>query len=346
MRPFITHMKFAYPNALFAAIGNPFIEEKDISRIIESKDLSGFKDSLNNFKEYNIAGENTYEVQQSLDNNFIQTIKMIRKDSPKDMSDFYDAYLEKLDLFLIKNLIKNKLEDIPNKEIKLDEAILDSTKELLIKIKDAEKKDILDILKKYGFEKEITDVISQEKVDFFTLDNEINKQIISKFKKVKVPYKCEEGKQIFIKRMIDVINIKNLLRAKQLDYDIESCKKLFLGEGQEIALWKFKEMSEVDQVSQVISALEGTSYYNILKDNIENYNQEGSVQVLENALNGLFIKIITDISTKYFVSIGPTFRFLISKEYEIQNLKIIAKGIDEGLSSEFIKKFLVMEAKT
>jgi V/A-type H+-transporting ATPase subunit C len=339
-------MKFAYPNALFGAIGNPFVEEKDISRIVESKDLSGFKDTLNNLKEYNIEGENAFEVQQSLDNNLIQTIKMMKKDSPKEMDNFYDAYLEKLDLFFVKNILKNKLEDIPDEEIKLDEAILDSTKEIVLKIKDSEKKNIPDILKKYGFEKEIIDIISQEKVDFFTLDNEINKQIISKFKKVKVPYKCEEGKQIFIKRMIDVINIKNLLRAKQLDYDIETSKKLFLGEGEEIASWKFKEMSEVDQVSQVISALEGTSYYNILKDNIENYNQEGSVQVLENSLDELFLKIIRDISTKYFVSIGPTIRFLISKEYEIQNLKVVAKGVDEGLSSDFIRKFVIMETKT
>jgi vacuolar-type H+-ATPase subunit C/Vma6 len=139
MRPFITHMKFAYPNALFGAIGNPFVEEKDISRIVESKDLSGFKDSLNNLKYYNIEGENAFEVQQSLDNNLIQTIKMMRKDSPKEMGDFYNAYLEKLDLFFVKNILKNKLEDIPNEEIKLDEAILDSTKEIVLNIKDIEK---------------------------------------------------------------------------------------------------------------------------------------------------------------------------------------------------------------
>jgi V/A-type H+-transporting ATPase subunit C len=338
-------MKFAYPNALFGAIGNPFVEEKDISRIVESKDLFGFKESINNFKDYKIEGENAFEVQQSLDDHFIQTIKKMRKDSPKDMGDFYDAYLEKLDFYLVKNMLKNKLEGISNKDIKLDEATLDSTKEILLKIKDAEIKEISDILKEYGFEKEITDVISQEKVDFFTIDNEINKQIINKFKQVKVPYKCEEGIQIFIKRMIDVINIKNLLRAKQLGYDNESCKKLFLGEGQEIAPWKFKEMSEVDQVSQVISVLEGTSYYNILKDNIENYNKEDSVQILENALDGLFLKIIRDISTQYFISIGPTIRFLVSKEYEIQNLKAVAKGVDESLSSDIIKKFVVLEAK-
>jgi V/A-type H+-transporting ATPase subunit C len=213
------------------------------------------------------------------------------------------------------------------------------------KIKDAEKKDLPDILKKYGFEKEIIDIVSDEKTDFPTLDNEINKHIINKFRKVKVPNKCEQGKQVFINRMIDILNIKNILRAKQLGYDSDTSKKLSHGEGQEIAAWKFKEIAEADQVSQVISSLEGTSYYNVLKDNIEEYNKEESVQVLENALDSLFLKLVKDISLQYFVSIGPTIRFLVSKEFEIQNLKVIAKGIDESLSSEIISKFIVMEEK-
>ena len=94
-------MKFAYANALFEAIGNPFIEVKDLDRIVDSKDLSGFKESINNLKDYNIEGENTYEVQQSLDEHFIKTIEMMRKNSPKDMNTFYDTYLEKLDLYLV-----------------------------------------------------------------------------------------------------------------------------------------------------------------------------------------------------------------------------------------------------
>jgi V/A-type H+-transporting ATPase subunit C len=270
---------------------------------------------------------------------------IMRKDSPKDMSDFYDAYLRKLDLYLVKNVLKNKLEDTSIEDVKPDEAILETTRELLQKLKDAEKKDLPEILKKYGFEKEIIDAISGEKIDFFNLDNEINKYIISKFKQVKVPYKCEEGKRIFINRMMDILNIKNVLRAKKLGYDNDSCKKLFLGEGQEIAPWRFKDMAEVDQVSQVISALEGTSYYNVLKDNIEEYNKEDSVQVLENALDGLFLKLVRDISIQYFVSIGPTIQFLISKEFEVQNLKVIAKGVYESLPTDIINKFVVTEAK-
>ena len=168
--------------------------------------------------------------------------------------------------------------------------------------------------------------------------------IINRFKRVKVPYKCEQAKQKFVKNMIDIRNIKNILRAKQLDYAKESYEKLFLGAGQEIASWKFKEMADVDEISQVISSLEGTSYYGVLKDAIERYNTEGSVQVLENALDGLFLKLVADISTQNYVSIGPTIRFIVSKEFEIRNLKIIAKGIGENLPSEMIKSYLTWGA--
>ena len=144
--------------------------------------------------------------------------------------------------------------------------------------------------------------------------------------------------------MIDIRNIKNLLRAKQLGYDIESCKKLFIGDGHVIASWKYEELTEVDSVSQVISGLEGTSYYDVLKDSIEQYNKEGSVQILETALDSLFLKRVRDISMENYISIGPTIRFLVSKEFEISNLKIIAKGVDENLPSDTIKNYLVTEA--
>jgi len=343
-RSFSTYVKFVYPTAKFEAIGNPFIGEKELSRILDSKDLSGFKDSLNVLKDYNVDGENTYDLQRSLDDHFIQTIEMMRKDSSKKMDDFYDVYIGKLDIYLVKNELKNKLEGKKIEEVKVDEAILPSTRELLQKLIDAEKKDLPEILKDYGFEKEVIDAISEENIDFLTIDTAIDKHVLNRFKQVRVPHKCEQAKQKFVNSMIDILNIKNVLRAKQLGYEEASCKKLFLGDGQEIASWKFEEISEVDQVSQVISSLEGTSYYGVLKDAIEQYDKEGSVQVLENVLDGLFLKLVKDISVQNYINIGPTIRFLVSKEFEIKNLKIIAKGVGENLSSDIIKSFLIKEA--
>jgi V/A-type H+-transporting ATPase subunit C len=175
------------------------------------------------------------------------------------------------------------------------------------------------------------------------MDTKINKYIINRFKQTKVPYKCEDGKQKFVKTLIDLDIIKNILRGKQLGYDEKELKKLFIGEGREIALWKFNELTELETVSNVITNLEGTSYYDALKNNIEKYNQEKSVQVFETVLDETLLKIVREISTQNYTTIGPSIRFLVSKEFEIKNLKIIAKGVGENLSSDIIKSYLTME---
>lgn len=342
-RPFSTYVLFAYPNAKFEAIGNPFITEKDLNRFIDTKDLSDFKDALNVSKDYDLSGDNTYEVQQSLDDNLIQTIEMMQKDSSKKMNDFFDTYIEKLDIYLIKNTIKNKLNNKKIDEKIINKAILPTTKRLIQTIMGSEKQNMPEILKNYGFKKDVIKAVSEETIDFLKIDTTIDKYMINKFREIKVPYKCDNAKQKYVNTVIDIITIKNILRAKQLGYDEESCKKLFIAEGQEIASWKFKEMAELDSVPHVISSLEGTSYYDALKNVIEDYNKDKSVQVLENALDSHFLKLVEDISTKNYVTIGPTIRFIVSKEFEIENLKIIAKGVSEGLSLDIIKKFLVKE---
>ena len=342
-RPFSTYVKFVYPNAKFEAIGNPFIGDKELSSIIESRDLDAFKESLNTLKDYNIVGEDTYSVQKSLDDNFLQTIEMMRRDSSKKLDNFYDTYLEKIGIYLIKNQVKKILLDkIDNVEV--ENVALSSTKKLLDKLQDAGKENLPDILISYGFEKELAEAVTEEKPDLLKIDMIIDRYVIKKFEQVKVPYKCEQAKQNFVKRMIDILNIKNLIRAKQFGYDSDDSKKLFLGEGKEIAPWKFNDLAELEQVPQIISALEGTSYFNVLKDSIEEYGREESTQVLENALDNFLLKLVKEISMQNYLNFGPTIRFLVSKEFEIKNLKVVAKGVGERLPSDAIKSFLIMEA--
>jgi V/A-type H+-transporting ATPase subunit C len=344
-RPFSTYIRFVYPNARFEAIGNPYITAKELNRIIENKNLDSFIDILNSNKDYKIVGESILKLQKSLDNNLIETIGMMQKDSSKKMKKFYYTYLEKFDIYLIKHVLKNKMQDNEiNKDI-INEAIHVKTKKILQEIIDAEKSKIPQILKYYGFPNSVINVFSEELVDFLKIDNELDRFIIEKFRHIEVPYKCINGINKFVNYLIDIVNIKHILRAKQLGYNNESLSKLFLGEGQEIASWKYKELLECESISQLISALQGTSFYDPLKNIIEDYNKKNSVQVLENVLDRHFLKIVKDISLENYVTIGPTIRFIVSKEFEIKNLKIIAKGIGEGISSDIIKSILISEAK-
>ena len=342
-RPFSTYVKFVYPNAKYEAMGNPYVIEKKLDSIVESKNLNDFKENLNTSKDYKITGDSPYDVQKSLDESLYQTIEMMKKDSSKKMQKFYDIYLEKIDMYLIKKELRNKLRNNKVDEKSIEQAILPTTKKLLFNIKETEKEKLSELLLDFGFHEDIAKELKNQEIDYMEIDNEVDKYTINRFINVKVPYKCEQGKNDFIKTYLDTYNIKHLLRCKQLGFDKKICMKYLNGEGREIAPWKYEELAEMDGVGQVISGLEGTSYYNILKDSIEYYNREKTVQILENKLDSLFLKLIKEISTKNYVTIGPTIRFLVFKEYETQNLKVIAKGIAEDLSAELTKKLLVTE---
>ncbi|HDQ15671.1 MAG TPA: hypothetical protein ENN45_01260, partial [Bacteroidetes bacterium] len=291
-RPFSTYVKFVYPNAKFEAIGNPYITEKELDRVAESKDLNDFVDNLNTNKDYKLSGENTFELQKSIDIHLIKTIEMMKKDSSKKMDEFYNAYLEKLDHYILKNSIKDRMQDKEIDKDIVEKAISTSTKNFLQDIIQSDKNKIPQLLKNYDFPDSVIELVSKDDFDLIMFDTEMDKFIINKLKQTKVPYKCENGKKKFIHYLVDTTNIKNILRAKQIGYDNKTCKNLFLGEGQEIADWKYNELCEFDSVSQVISSLQGTSYYNPLKNSIEDYNKDNSVQVLENALDGNFLKLI------------------------------------------------------
>ena len=342
-RPFSTYIKFVYPNAKFEAMGNPFIKEKELLTMVESKDLSSYIESLNSRKDYTIVRGDIALVQDSLDQHFLTIFNMMRKDSTKKLAGFYDTYLEQRDIYHIKNELKKQIVG-ETKEDETPTLLLSKTQELLNEIKTGEKDHLAGILQSYGFNEDLIEAISLDPPDFLHIDVAIDSYMIKKFEEVKVPYKCENAKQDYIKRLTDLTNIKTILRAKQLGYDPTVCKTLFVGEGQEIPRWKFNELAEDDQPSQIITGLEGTSYFSVLKDTLDSYNKEKSIQVFEQVLDGFFLKLVKDISLQHYINLGPTLRFLVSKEFEIQNLKAIAKGIGEQLSVDQIKRYLIMEA--
>ena len=342
-RPFSSYMKFVYPNAKYETIGNRYIKEKELNSIVETASIDSFKEKLNSSKDYEIKGNTSQEIQYSLDQNFKNTVVMMKKDSSKKMDKFFDTYLEKNDFYLIKKELKNRIVNNNVHDRSIDKVHFRENKKLLSRLKDAEKEELPNILTDYGFPREIKEELSKEEIDFLILDKIIDRYYFDKMLSVKVPYKCTKGKNQLIKRFIDINNIKNVLRAKQMDYKLEEILKLFISEGFEIPKWKFEEIADSDSVSQAISALEGTSYYDPLKNSIDRYNEEKSVQIFENALDSIYLKLIKDISQDNYVTIGPTIRFLTGKEFEIRNLKVISKGISDKLNSDLIKELLIME---
>jgi V/A-type H+-transporting ATPase subunit C len=341
--PFNIYVKFSYINARLEALGNPFLNDKELNRMIESKNIIEFRDTLNNIKDYNITGDNSEEIQKSLDINYIKNLEQLKKESSKYIENFIDIFYEKIDLEFLKKLIKSKMRNENIEKFTLDDINIEKIKKLSKEIIEIDNEKINDVLMKYNYDVDIKYIQLSNELDYILLDNKFDRYLIKKLKDIKIPKKCSPGKLDFVNFMTDIENIKNILRAKNQGYDEKICYSLYLGDGKEISDWKYKELSQCDDVNQIIISLEGTSYYPKLKDSIEIYNQNNSTQIFEHALDEHYLKILKEISIQNYVHIGPILRFLISKKYEIMNLKIISKGIDEGINSNIIKNLLIRE---
>ena len=345
IRPFVTFAKFAYPNAKLESIGNPFVTEPQLNRYVELSDLHQFTDQLNAQKDYTLSETDASAIQMELDHLFVKTIQMMKQDSTKTMQAFFDTYLELLDANLLKTAFKQQLSNNKIDESLSEKAVSPTIKKHLLIISKTEPDKISSVLEQLDYPKYIQSLVTTEEEEFssFSLDAAVDKLLLNRLYDIKVPYKCTEAKNVFIKRMIDIRTIKHILRAKHLGYDAEHCKQLLIDEGFELADWKQEDICNAENIIEIINKLEGTQYYQPLKKVQDAQQKEPSVQSYTDALDRLWLHLLKNISTSFYTTIGPSLRFLAYKQTEIRNLKIIAKGIAEKIPSKLISSLLITE---
>ncbi len=346
--PFMLLAKFTYPNAKFNAIGNPFIKNEEIQNMI-TRDLEDFKTTVNMTRDYAITGETIQDIQRELDQTLKQMVFMAIQDSPAAVKSFYSAFLFKLDLPMLKRGIYAVLEgDDSLKKSEGERTVwthLPETQELLRRLRDSDRANLPMLLKEYGYPEDLISLLSTqtEEIHFRQIEIALDKVMLSRFENLRLPKQCQKALKRFVLIYRDILNIKTLLRAKEYGLPQNLTRELLVGRGQELEEWKLEELLEMDNVPEVIGHLEGTAYMPFLAAAIVDYEKEKSASPLENALDKCFLHLLADLSMEQPLNLGAGIRFVVSKEYEIRNLKVIAKGLSENFSPETIRRLLVIE---
>ncbi len=345
---FILLAKFTYPNAKYNAIGNPFIKTEELQKLLV-RDLDDFKNMVNTNKDYELKGESVEVLHNELDSIFQKMILMLAQDSPQSVKGFYDAYLYKLDLSLLKKSVNTFLRgDTPPvdwEEILAARIFLPENRKFLTQMYNREIADLPNLLREYQYPEGLIALLENttDTIDYDQVSIAFDKYMLSRFENLSLPKQCQVAVIRFVKTYKDILNIKTILRAKEWGFQIEKINRLLVGRGRELEDWKLTELVEMEDVPEVISHLEGTSYMSYLRDAIVEYEKENSVSPLEQALDVCFLHLLSNLSVEHTTSLGVGIRFVVSKEYETQNLKAITKGVLEGLSLDTIKKTVVTE---
>jgi V/A-type H+/Na+-transporting ATPase subunit C len=145
----------------------------------------------------------------------------------------------------------------------------------------------------------------------------------------------------FVRKEIDLLNLKTLLMTKFENVEPDKINKMLVA-GGEISEKEMQTLTKASNFKQLLEELQKLPYYEMIRDDIKTIEETGSLSNVIRILEKDFLTKATKSSYLYPLSILPILDYLIRKKIEIENLRILARGKDRGLSEQALKGLLVM----
>jgi len=340
-RVVISIANFTYPNAVFRSSGNAYLKEKKISDLIEGGNLNEVYSELeeDGYEISKEAREDIDQVEKELEKINVELMKKAHRTSPDETKGFTKAWLARYDAKMAKRAVKaikegknEELEERLHPVEEVNESVIEeltsarNVQEALSILRDTE---LGDVLEKKEWEEKL-----------FELDVALDKYAFNKLKAGIFKVESEQRSPIryFFGRYTDLWNIKIVLRGIREDVEREMLKESLLPKGRELPEWKLEEMTESSSVDEALVQLEGTSY-----DNIRNKMQADERFDFEHYLDEKLLKILIELNNQYILTVGPTLKYLVGKEFELRNIRALIRGIKEDVDPIRIKELMILE---
>lgn len=146
----------------------------------------------------------------------------------------------------------------------------------------------------------------------------------------------------FVRREIDVTNLKVLLKLKAERISEDKIQRYLIPGGMEFGIEKLRAMAASEGIVSVLEELEKCSMYEDIKQGIERYRNDQRLSGLTLSLDRALIATSEKFAHFYPLSVLPIVNYLIRKKVEVDNIRIIARGKQSGLSNKVIEELLVV----
>ncbi|MCJ7561846.1 MAG: V-type ATPase subunit, partial [Thermoplasmata archaeon] len=146
----------------------------------------------------------------------------------------------------------------------------------------------------------------------------------------------------FIRREVDVTNLKVLLKLKAERIPEERIQRYLIPGGFEYGLAKLRALAQGGDVSTIVAELEKSSLFEESRPALERYRADAHMSTLTIALDKSLIGQSEKFAHFYPLSVLPIVNYMIRKKVEVDNIRIIARGKESSLSSKVIEELLVM----
>ena len=144
---------------------------------------------------------------------------------------------------------------------------------------------------------------------------------------------------VVMSKKTDIDNIKSLLTAKEVGLSVDETKELLIPCG---TLYDHLfSLVDADNVSDIITSLDGTEYATALEDALPAYEDTGMLLPLDSALDKYYLTHLLD-STEVPADENKQILYsYVGTKVDIANLKLIIRAKEDGLSYDMISPFML-----
>lgn len=141
----------------------------------------------------------------------------------------------------------------------------------------------------------------------------------------------------YMEMVIDLTNLKTVLRVKKLNKDKTFLKEVLLDNGK-LSLGIFFEILS-SNIEDIPNRFARTSYNKVVSDSVSEYLNTNSLSALEKNIDNFIMQYVRNAK---FISLGvePVFAYLYAREAEMKNLRIVLAGKHNNVDKNIIKERL------
>lgn len=345
IRPILDLFPFAYPNARVRARIGRLINEKQFLEILETENLEEFMNYLRGLPDY-AKYVDRFPVEKALESQLAETYETVSKIAPASIREPFRVNLKKWDIRNIKSLITAKDAGLGAEETLNLLVPFGEIYETLEALTDSETvQDVVAGLEGTEYAQVLEDALSEygETSMILPLEAALDRYYLENMMRAVGSPSDDNTKLLhtYFGTQVDISNIKIILRAKADGLSYDDISPYMIQEGYQLREWKLKDLMEAEDVSGVISGLEGTDYGPMLSEALSEYSATGSISVFERVLEENLNRMARNFALKKPFGVGPMIGFLSRKEVEVRNLKVIARSKREpGFPESMVKEML------
>jgi V/A-type H+/Na+-transporting ATPase subunit C len=277
-------------------------------------------------------------AEHALNRNLALTYDKLVRITLGELNYLIVAYLKKYDIWNIKTLLRGKIynasaEDIQESLIAAGEFTYTSMSELAAK---ATYQEVVEALKSSEYYPLLQKF---DGTNLAYIENELDKMYYSSlFEAIGKPR--TKDRKLFlrvIKLEVDVKNLGTLFRLKKAGIQqLDEVMPLMIEGGLELKLEKLATLP----YDEFVNELQRTQYWDAISG-VTDPNM-ASLTPLESKLTRYYLESSSILSHVSPISVLPILDYIIHKNNEVTNLRIVFRGKEGGLSDELIKDQLVV----